>query len=55
MNRSGRQLLPRAALAGDQYRRPGVFQPGNHAQDILDIRGTADDAVEVFLRCYPFA
>src|SRR6266852_1623679 len=48
MDGAGNELLAGAAFTGNQYRRARVLEAGNHAQNVLDIRGSADNAVEIF-------
>src|SRR5580704_2368341 len=48
MNGTGGKLLARAALTGNQNGSAGIFEARNHAQNVLDIGGGTDDAVEVF-------
>ena len=49
------QFLAGTAFARDQHRRARILQPGYHAQHILNIRGSSDDAVEIVFRVHSLA
>jgi len=46
VQRAGHQFLAGSAFAGNQDRGARVFEAGNHAQDVLNAGGIANDAVE---------
>src|SRR5882672_9197894 len=46
MNRPGNQLLAGARLTRDEHGRTRVFEPGNHAEYVLNFRRRPDDPVE---------
>ena len=50
MNCARHQLFAGPALARNQYRCARIFEPGNHAHHVLNVRRTADNAVEL-IRC----
>src|ERR1700733_6102183 len=55
MDGAGDEFFSSAALSGDQHGSASFFEARNHAQDVLNFGGGADDAVHISDNVDPLA